>query len=206
MPPPDPRQPLSAILQEIVDSPAERISVAELMALFGGRALGALLLVFSIACILPLPPGSSTVLGLPLVLLAPQLVVGKRTPWLPGSVRRRTVAVASLRAGFPRVIRWVRRVEAVSRPRLGFLFGPVGERLIGLVCTILAIVLIFPIPGGNFLPAAAAALLSLALILRDGALALVGHGLAIASVGVLVLVFHLVVELLQHSLGVVTGA
>jgi hypothetical protein len=124
--------------------------------------MGALLLIFGLFCILPLPPGSTTLLGAPLVLLAPQLMFGAGAPWL-------------------------RRAESVSRPRLGFLFGDVGERAIGLVCTLLGLVLILPLPFGNLLPGAAVSVLALSLVQRDGALLLVGYGLTLASAGVLVL-------------------
>ena len=107
--------------------------------------------------------------------------------WLPANLRRGGIATADLRQGLPRVLPWLERVEAVSKPRLSFLFGSVGQRLIGVVCTVLALVLILPIPLGNILPAAAVSVLSLALVQRDGLLALVGYVLVGASVGVLVL-------------------
>jgi hypothetical protein len=144
-----------------------------------------LLLIFGLACLLPLPPGGTTIFGAPLVLLAPQLAIGARAPWLPVRIRQRTVATASLKQGMPRVLTWLRRLEAISRPRLSFLFGSFGQRLIGLICTVLALVLILPIPLGNILPAAAVSVLSLALIQRDGLLALLGYGLAVASFSVL---------------------
>jgi hypothetical protein len=112
------------------ETPSERISLNELSARFGGRALGALLLVFGILCLLPLPPGATTIFGLPLLLLAPQLLVGLRAPWLPQTLRHRAVEMDQVRPNLPRVIRWLRRIESVSRPRLTFLFGPVGQRLI----------------------------------------------------------------------------
>ncbi|RAK59660.1 exopolysaccharide biosynthesis protein [Phenylobacterium hankyongense] len=181
------RQPLSAILRDLAGQEAPTVSVEQLMERFGGRAIGAVLLVFGLICTLPLPPGSTTLFGAPLVLLAPQLIVGGRVAWLPANVRRRGIATADLRLGLPRVLPWLERVEAVSKPRLAFLFGAVGQRLIGVVCTVLALVLILPIPLGNILPAAAVSVLSLALVQRDGLLALVGYALVGASVGVLVL-------------------
>ena len=193
----DDHLPLSALLSDIRDYEGDRISVGELSHRFGGRALGALLLIFSIVCMLPLPPGGTTIFGLPLVLLAPQLVIGNRCPWLPGAFERRTVAMAGLRSGLPRAIRWVQRVEALSRPRLTFLFGPAGERLVGLACTALALVLILPIPGGNILPAAASSVLAMALMLRDGALALIGFALVVASFSVLVALAHLLIAMLE---------
>lgn len=195
----DRHQPLSEVLLEIAESESATISVNELSARFGGRALGALLLVFGLLCLLPLPPGGTTIFGLPVLLLAPQLVLGARAPWLPDRLRRRTVQLDDLRVGLPRAARWLRRVEAVSRPRLTFLFGGVGQRLIGFVCTLLALVLILPIPLGNLLPAAAVCVLSLSLIQRDGLLALLGYAVAGASASILVIAAHLIVRVFEQA-------
>lgn len=204
--PPESEQPLSAVLSEIAEHDAPTISVAELTQRFGDRAIGALLFVFGLACMLPLPPGATTIFGLPLVLLAPQLIIRGPSPWLPRGVRDRTIAVEDLRRGLPRAVRWLRKVEAVSKPRLGFVFGPIGERLIGLVCLALALVLILPIPGGNIVPAMAVSALSFALIQRDGLIALIGYGLAITSASILVLAAHIIVRLFLHAWTVVTAA
>jgi len=200
------RTPLSAVLRDVSLQDAPAVSVQELMERFGGRAMGALLLVFGLVCILPLPPGSTTIFGAPLLLLAPQLVLGARAPWLPRQVRERSIATADLRRGLPRVLPWLERVEAVSRPRLSFFFGPVGQRLIGLICTLLAFVLILPIPLGNTLPAAAVTVLSLSLVQRDGALALFGYSLAIASVGVLVLAAGVILQLGERFMTMIASA
>ncbi|HEY8615089.1 exopolysaccharide biosynthesis protein [Phenylobacterium sp.] len=192
---------LSDILRDLADHDEAQISVAQLVDRFGGRALGGLLLIFGLACTLPLPPGGTTIFGLPLLLLAPQLVIGARHPWLPAKVRRGSIATDDLRKGLPRVLPWIRRVEAVSRPRLSFLFGAVGERLIGLICFLLAVVLILPIPLGNILPAAAVSILSLALVQRDGLLALFGYALTAVSVGVLVLAGSLLTRGFHQLLG-----
>jgi hypothetical protein len=180
-------QPLSELLAEMAERPAPRVSVAELMDSVGHRALGALLLVFGLICTLPLPPGGTTVFGLPLLLLAPQLTIGRRAPWLPRRMRRRSIRRDQLRHGLDRVLPWLKRIEGLSRPRLGFLFAGPGRSLLGLVCTVFALVLILPIPLGNMLPAAAVSLLSLSLVQRDGFLALAGYAVAAASVGVLTL-------------------
>lgn len=202
----DYNQPLSEVLQEVADLPSEHITVAELVDRFGGRAMGALLLLFGLLCLLPLPPGGTTIFGLPLLLLAPQLVIGRHAPWLPQKVRSRTVPLDDVRGRLPRLVRWLKRVEAVSQPRLTFLFGPVGERLIGVVCTVLAFVLILPIWGGNILPALAVVVLSLALILKDGILALLGYALVAVSGAVLALAAHIIIRMMQHAWTVVAGA
>ena len=198
--------PLSLLLEELADHGEAQITVGEMTERFGGRAMGGLLLVFGLACTLPLPPGGTTIFGAPLVLLAPQLMVGARAPWLPAKVRAGSIATADLKRGLPRVMPWLKRVESVSRPRLGFLFGGVGQRLIGLVCTLLALVLILPIPLGNILPAAAVTVLSLALVQRDGFLALLGYGLAGISVAVLGLAAGLISQGALHVFSVFSPA
>ena len=194
------RQSLSEILRELSERAAPTVSVGELMECFGGRAMGALLLIFGLFCILPLPPGSTTLLGAPLVLLAPQLMFGAGAPWLPAKVRAQTIATADLKRGLPKVLRWLERAEALSRPRLLFLFSAWGQRIVGLVCTVLALVLILPIPLGNMLPAASVSVLALALVQRDGVLAILGYALACLSGGVLVLAAHLIARVALHML------
>src|SRR5690606_7947423 len=105
-----------------------------------------------------------------------------------------------------RVLPTLERIEKISRPRLHFFFGPVGDRLIGLVCSLLAVVLIFPIPFGNMLPAAAIGVLALSLVQRDGVLAILGYALAVASAGVLALAARIVIHGLQQVLSFLGAA
>jgi len=179
--------PLSEMLRTLCDGPSGPIRVREIVDHFGHRAFGAVLFVFSVPNMFPLPPGSSTVLGLPLVLVAPQLAIGARRPWLPRSVGERTIDRAALAQTFSRLIPSLERVETLLAPRLSFLFGAVGDRLIGLICSVLSLVLILPIPLGNMLPAASIAAFALALTQKDGFFALIGYLLAGVSFGVLAL-------------------
>ena len=178
---------LSALLAQLAQRPEADLSIDDLVGHFGARAFGATLFVFAIPNLLPLPPGSSTVLGMPLLLLAPQLACGKSEPWLPGSIRRRIIARSALATVYQRIGPWLTKVERLTTRRLAFLFGGPGDMLIGLICTALAAVLILPIPLGNLLPATAIAILGLSLVHRDGALAVVGYLTAAISFGVLML-------------------
>lgn len=205
-PAPEKREALSQVFRAISASPRETLTLDELVGRFGARAFGAILFVFGAACMLPLPPGGTTLFGAPLVLLAPQVALGSRAPWLPRAVRRREIRKADLDRVFRRIVPVLEKVESVSRPRLGFLFGSIGDRFIGLVCTVLALVLVLPIPLGNILPALAVSVLSLSLLQRDGAMAIVGYLLAAASGSVLVLAAGLIMRTLRHLVTVISGA
>jgi hypothetical protein len=178
---------LSELLRSLCDGPPGPMRVRDIVDHFGHRAFGAVLFVFSVPNLLPLPPGSSTILGLPLVIIAPQLAIGARRPWLPRAVADRTVDRAALASAFSKLIPGLERVEKLLAPRLGFMFGAVGDRVIGLICFLLALVLILPIPLGNMMPAASVGVFSLSLTQRDGAFALLGYLLSLVSVGLLVL-------------------
>lgn len=188
------RLPLSALLRVLADAATAPMSLAAVVDYFGPRAFGGILFVFAIPTLLPLPPGSSSILGLPLLVIAPQLAFGAERPWLPRALARRTVHPAALAALCRRAAPWVERAERLTTRRLVFLFGPLGDALIGVVCTLLAAVLILPIPLGNLLPAAAVTMLALSLVQRDGLLAILGYGLALASAAVLIVSGHLVME------------
>jgi hypothetical protein len=162
------------------DGSRERISIGDLLAALGNRALAALLFVFAVPNVLPVPPGTSTILGAPLVILAAQLAVG-RQPWLPAVIADRTMT----RADFARLVRrigpWLARAEPLLRPRAIVLAQPPMEYLVGLVCLLLAVVLVLPVPLGNMLPALAISLLALGVLERDGLWILAGLVTAAAS-------------------------
>ncbi len=200
----DTHKPLSAILRELCAE--DRITVGEIVDRFGRRAFGALLFVFSTPNLLPLPPGSSTVLGAPLVLLSPQVAIGVHAPWLPRFIDDREISGADLNKFFGRLLGAVERVEKVARPRLSFMFGSVGDRMIGVICTLLALVLILPIPFGNLLPALTIGVLAFSLVQRDGLFALVGYLLASASAVVLFLAADLVIDAVRHLVNWFGGA
>jgi hypothetical protein len=173
---PEARHPaLSELLAQIAaDETRDRVFLGDLLAVAGDRAFGALMFVFALPNVVPTPPGTSAALGLPLVLLAFQLLCGRRTPWLPRTITARSIARADFAALISRTAPLLRRFEHVLKPRLGLLVSPVAERLLGLALLILAVILFLPIPFGNMLPAAAICIVSLSLLEHDGLVALLG--------------------------------
>lgn len=197
---------LSAHIRALGRQTAEKVTLGEIIDTFGRRAFGALMFVLALPNLLPLPPGSSTILGAPLVLISPQMVIGFQTLWLPRFIDDREMSRAQLAGAFETLLPWLERIEQVSRPRMIFMFGPVGDRLIGLVCTLLSFVLILPIPLGNVLPALTIAVLAFSMVQRDGLLALFGYALAAAAGGVLVFSAGAVLAALHHLVGWFAGA
>jgi len=196
---------LSDVIEGFGEDARPTLTVGEMLLAFDSRAFGAMLFIFGLLNTLPLPPGSSTILSLPILLLAPQVAWGANAPWLPRRLIERPIKRADLRGLFRKLTPVVRWMELVTRPRLEILFGPVGERMVGVVCTLLAMVLVLPIPLGNLLPGATVAVLSLSLLQRDGLLALLGYLMAAASAALLMLSASVGSAVVRMLINVVSG-
>ena len=172
---------LSAALNYLAgDESRERISIRDIFQAMGDRAFGALMLIFALPNCFPTPPGTSAILGAPLVFLTAQLAFGL-SPWLPAFIADRSMARKDFSAIASRMTPWLAWAERMLKPRFTFLVHPPVENLLGFFCLVLAIILALPVPLGNILPAIAICLFSFAILERDGLVALMGLGVAIAS-------------------------
>lgn len=166
-------RPTSEILEALAAQPGERIPFSAIVAAAGSRVHGFALLVFVLPEVPPLPlPSASTFLGIPLIIISAHLALFGEGTLLPVRLQSvtvpRSVLAAAARYLAP-VFRWL---ERASRPRLLWLVR--RERLIGLVCLYLSVVLILPIPLLNAPPAASLAAVALGMIQRDGAMVILG--------------------------------
>jgi hypothetical protein len=168
------------LLQLAEDGARERISIGDLLNALADRALGALLFVFACPNVLPAPPGTSAILGAPLVILAAQLAFARK-PWLPAFIATRSMSRADFGALIGKIRPWLQRAERMLRPRGTAWALPPMEYLVGLVCLLLAIVVLQPIPLGNLLPALAISMLALGVLERDGYWIVAGLATAAAS-------------------------
>lgn len=172
----------SAVLRELAESwQGERIAIAQLIHAFGARGYGLLLFIFALPNMIPNPfPGVSSLLGLPLLLLAWQMARGSPEPYLPRRIGERTLATAQLRTIAQKAGPWIARVERYLRPRPGWATGRGGERLIGWASLVLAVPILLPGPGTNGPPSWAIGLMAIGFLQRDRLL--VYAGLAFGTV------------------------
>lgn len=183
---PSPRRAAPARLSEtltalVADESRERIAVADLVAELGNRAFGPLLVIFALPNLIPAPPGTSTILGLPLIFLTFQMLFGSR-PWFPGFIAKRSLRRVDFKKVIDVSVPHLARAERLLRPRLLALSSPLGQKALGFVCLCLATLLVLPIPFGNTAPSIAMALIGLALVERDGLWITAGLGVAIVAV------------------------
>lgn len=162
-------------------------TVGSLTEFFQEKSFAVLFVLLLAVSALPLPTGGVThVFELIAMLLALQLVAGRKTVWLPERWRRRELATERSSERLLGVIRWL---ERHSRPRLGFLLT---HRLSSVFFGALVFVLTLsaflapPFTGLDTLPSLGVVLLSLGVLLDDSLLALVG--VIVGAIGALLVV------------------
>lgn len=180
-----PTQRISEILSDYargLDKP--RVTLGDLSNVLGERAFGFLMLVLGLPNVIALAaiPGFSTVTGVPIILVAGQMMFGMKKPWLPEFVNKRSLASEDFRRFVEKAKPFLDRLERFLRPRLRWLTdGGITDRLLGAHCAVMAIVLSLPIPFGNLLPALSICFVALGLIERDGGFVLAGLALGVAT-------------------------
>lgn len=193
-------QSLSGGLRGLMRSRKARLSVGEIVKRFEGRnGLGPVLFVLTLPVLMPLPPGASMILALPLLVVAPQVAAGRDKLWLPKWLAARTLDQARLGKLIGRILPLLERLEALGHARLPPLSGGAGTRLVGVVCTVLAGVLVLPIPFANLFPALALGMFALGLTRRDGFMVLAGYGFVGVQVLIIDLGAHGVMAIVRHA-------
>lgn len=179
-------RPFSQVLEDIGVKKDPKLYLGELVDAFGERGFGALMLFFGLMNIaIGIIPGTTTILGAPLLLMGLQLATRADQLWLPKWALRRWIERAAYRSGVEKVLPRVRMVERLSKPRLHMMTSEISEILIGIATVALAGILILPIWGGNLVPALIISTFGFGLMQRDGLVVLVGW-LGVAGVAVFI--------------------
>jgi hypothetical protein len=164
-------RPFSRVLDDIGAKDDPKLYLGELVNAFGERGFGALMVFFGLVNAIASPiPGSTTILGAPMLLICLQLVIRRDQLWMPKWALKSSLPRENYRATIGRVRKPLLAVERLSRPRLGFMSSEVAEVLIGIVTTLLTVIVMLPIFGGNLFPSLFVALFGFGLMQRDGVL------------------------------------
>ncbi len=168
-------RPFSQVLTDIGAKDDPKLYLGELVNAFGERGFGALMLFFGLMNIaIGIIPGTTTILGAPLLLMGLQLTIRQDQLWLPRWALRRSIDRDAYRAGLEKVLPRLGKVERLSKPRLSIMTSEVSEVLIGIATFLLAFILILPIWGGNLVPALIISTFGFGLMQRDGVVVLIG--------------------------------
>ena len=157
---------------------------------FAEKSFAVTILLLMFVPALPLPTGGiSHVFEVIAIVIALQMVAGRRTIWLPRKWKQKELGKTITGKGVPFVIRRVRWFERFSRPRFAGLFNQRWFlRVIGLVIIVFTTgaLLAPPFSGLDTLPALGVVTICLAIILEDAIV--LAAGLVIGTGGIVLIV------------------
>ncbi len=172
---------MSKLSQELnnyffVQEREEKITLKEILALAGERIFGFLLVILSLPSALPIPaPGYSIPFGVLIFLLAMQLIFGRKIPWLPEKMLKGSMKTTTARKFVEMGLPWLKRIEAITKPRLAYICTSYGGRIIiGGAIALMAISMMIPIPGTNTAPAMGVFVTAFGMQEDDGLIVLAG--------------------------------
>lgn len=161
-------------------------TIGTLVDTFGDKSFAILFVLLLGVPALPLPTGGAThVFEIIAVLLALQLVAGRRKVWLPDRWRRLELAGPRQQKFINGLMKLIRRLERLSRPRLRFLIEhPLRDQVFGLLVIGGTAGAFFapPFTGLDTLPALGVVLLSLGVLLSDAVIAIAGVSIGAAGI------------------------
>ena len=152
------------------------VKLADVLSLAEERIFGFLLVILAIPSALPIPaPGYSTPFGIFIFVLAVQLLAGAKSPWLPQRMMNSSIKLKTAQNFVSAAIPWLRRIEAITRPRMTYICTSLpGRVLIGSAIALMGISMMIIIPGTNTLPAIGIFVTGFGLQEDDGAITLGG--------------------------------
>ncbi len=163
-------------------------TIGSLIDVFEEKSFAVLFILLLAVPALPLPTGGVThVFEVIAMLLALELIVGRRCVWLPERWRQREIGMPTRERFATTLLPRIRWIERHSHARLGFLLD---HRLAGVVYGAVTLVLVLtaflapPFTGLDTIPSIGVVLISLGVLLEDPILG--GIGFVVGAAGVLI--------------------
>lgn len=173
-------------LEDLADSEDE-VSIRDVLSEFGDRSFMPFMLILALIGITPVGaiPSVPTFLGLCIAVVAAQFAFGRKHVWLPGFIADRSVNSNKLSKGTDKAHSVAETLDDLTKPRLEWLTRGPSRRVAGGIILVLCVCLpvLEVVPFAAAAPFLAIAILSLALMVRDGLVLLIGGALALAALG-----------------------
>ncbi len=162
------------------ESDGEPLRLDDIVEAVGRRSYGPLLLVIGLFAISPatVVPGLTWLAAVLTLLVAGQMLLGFKRPWLPRKALRTKLPREGSVKAIEQVRPWARRIDSVLQPRLALLTQPPFVNLVALF-VIAAALVTFPlslVPLAPLAPGLAVVFFGLGMVARDGLWLTLGAG------------------------------
>lgn len=174
---------LSSLVEQLAEraSKGEGIRVATIQEIAGQRFAGPMLFFPAMVVVSPLSliPTLPTMIAVTVILIAAQIILGRKTIWLPQKLNNASMSPERTL----KVVEFMRPaagwIGKFCKPRLRFLVNPLGIRLAAAVCVLVALTMppLEFFPGASTAAGVVIATFGLSITLQDGLLLLLALAL-----------------------------
>lgn len=166
----------SDILKEVANTDIDKVTLFEIKSTLHEQGFCILIIIFSLplSVPIPVPPGYTTILAIPLILFLLQLLLGFNSPWMPKWLEKKSFQRSTLALVVEKTSPALKKIAKFMKPRMSFIFCGLGEKILALIMLLCAISIAIPLPLTNFIPAIGTTLISLGIMSRDGLLSMLG--------------------------------
>ena len=166
-------QDIKQLLQRLADHP---LTLGDILAETSERGFCLAIALLVLPFLFPMPPGVTGILGSGSFLLALQMVLGRRSPWLPKKVTNYKFPRWFILQLLKNLQRITGIVERFARRRLvRIVENPQVWRINGACIAWLSILLVLPVPFTNPIPTVGILLFVIATLESDGLLMCVSY-------------------------------
>jgi hypothetical protein len=170
----------------------DAMSVGDVLKALQDRSLGVVIVALSLIVALPIVgaiPGVSITIAILLLIAIGQATLRGSGGglWLPSFIRKREIEDEKFDRGVDKIRPYTDWLDRQLRPRLEVLTDNRAARIVIVLATVILSISLIPlavVPWGVTAPALGLVALGLALMTRDGLMALVGYGFAAVTVWV----------------------
>lgn len=176
---------LTSILDQLTElTDGDQVSIGQIVDKLGASSFASLMLIFALIAVSPASaiPGVTASVGLIVAILVVQMMVGKKSAWLPAFLLRRKLSAQKLKTA----LAWLRKpvgwIERILRRRLtAVLHRPVLLLPLTLVlCLALFMPVMELVPTSGSVASTVIALFAAGLLVRDGVLVILSMTLMLA--------------------------
>jgi hypothetical protein len=166
-------QDIKSLLQRLSEQP---LTLGDILTETSERGFSLVITLLVLPFLFPMPPGLTSPLGGACLILSLQMVLGRRSPWLPKKIANYQFPSSFAQVLLQNLRRVTKIIEKIARPRLEKVANhPLIWRFNGLCISWLTILLISPVPFTNPIPTVGILLLAIATIEADGLLMCISY-------------------------------
>ena len=184
----DETQPLESLLDKAIDSAdGDKLRVGEILDAYGSRSFGPVIAILALIVCSPIGgiPFLPMIFAALILLIAVQLLVGRKHPWVPDAIKGIGVDIEKAKSFRKKAGGTLDKVDALISPRLEWAAGDMAQYAAMICVCFLCLIMAAPplelIPFAVAVPGAAILLFGLGLTAKDGLLMILGFAATAAA-------------------------